>query len=142
MNAIEASGRTSIEVRELAKRGAAAIALSVVGNLLLLWIVLAGDFVEPYESLSVTDVSLFTALGALGATLVYGALTRFSDTPDRTFTIVAAVVLVLSFLPDVALLEFDDEATVPAVIVLMIMHVVAASICVAVLTDRFSPRSR
>lgn len=126
--------------RELAERGAAAVALSLAGNWLLLWIVLAADLVEPFDALTVPPVTLLTALGALGATLVYWALTRLSDRPDRAFTIVAAVVLVASFLPDLTLLQFDPNATVPAVIVLMLMHVVAA-VCVAFLTDRF-PSSR
>jgi hypothetical protein len=52
------------------------------------------------------------------------------------FTRVAVVVLLLSFVPDVLLLQADPAATVPAVIVLMVMHVVVAVVCVASLTGR------
>ncbi|MCU4925343.1 DUF6069 family protein [Halobacteria archaeon AArc-dxtr1] len=135
MAAIDTSDAQSLDGRTLLTRGALATVLSVVANWIVLWAALAVDTVEPFDPLSVPPVTLLTVLGALGATLVYGVLTRVSETPDRTFTRLAAVVLVLSFLPDVALLELDPNATVPAVVVLMLMHVVVAVSCVAVLTN-------
>lgn len=141
MNAGFESRRTVIDGRELVARGIGALALSLVGNWLVLWLVLAFDLVEPFEPISFSPVTLLTALGVLGAIVVYGALTRRSATPDRTFVVIAAVVLVLSFVPDLALLSSDPAATVPAVIVLMVMHVVAAVACVVMLTDRFTPLS-
>lgn len=124
---------------ELTKRGALAAVLSVVVNLVVLQAVLATGGVPRIDPLSVPPVTLFTILGVVGATAVYGLLVRFSGRPDRTFLIVAAVVLLLSFVPDVGLLQVNPAATVRAVVVLMVMHVTVAAICVWVLTDRYSP---
>lgn len=134
-----ATGDVRIGGRELAKRGALAVGLSVLANWLLLGAILAGNVVEPFDALSFPPVTLLTAVGAVGATLVYGVLTRVVADPDWIFLLIAAVVLVLSFVPDVALLEVEPGATVPGVVVLMLMHVVVAVICVASLTDRYSP---
>jgi len=52
----------------------------------------------------------------------------------RSFFPVALVVLVLSWIPDVALLVINEPgATVPAVASLMLMHAVTALICVTLL---------
>lgn len=47
----------------------------------------------------------------------------------------------VSFLPDLALLQVDSAATVPAVVVLVVTHVVVAAVCVLVLTETFPPFS-
>lgn len=125
-----------IDTRTLTVRGAVALASSLVATLLLLGAVEATDAVEPFQPLSVPSVAVLTAVGAIGATVVYWAIARRSETPNRTFTRVAAGVLVLSFLPDLGLLQSDPAATVPAVLVLMAMRVAVAAICVAVLTGR------
>lgn len=120
--------------RDLLRRGAVAI----VGSILLNWLILTAvvtTIVGPYEHLQFVPVTFWTTVGAIGAVITYGLIDRFSDSPDRTFIIVAAVVLVLSFVPDIGLLVSDPEATVGAVTVLMIMHVTVAAISVATLTD-------
>ena len=90
------------------------------------------------EPLSTGPVVLFTALGVVGATVVYGVLARFRETPDRLFTGIAAVVLVLSLIPDVTYAPTLPGATTLGVTVLAIMHVTAALVAVAVLTDLVS----
>lgn len=124
----------SLDWRTIAIRGGLAVALSLLANWLLLGAVLAGDLAPPFEHLSLPPVTLFTTLGALGATAVYWGLQRVSERPDRAFVVVAAVALVASFVPDLSLLRDDPAATVPAVAALMAMHVLTAAICVAVLT--------
>jgi len=128
----------AIESRELAKRGAIAVVLSVVVNLVVLQAVLVPELVQQFEPLNVAPVALFSALGAVGATVAYAVVDKFSETPDRTFTRVAVVVLLLSFVPDVLLLQAEPTATVPAVVVLMVMHVVVAVACVVSLTGRLT----
>lgn len=137
----DAAGGT-IPTQTLAVRGGLAVVASLLLNWVLLGAALASGVVEPFDALSIPPVSLLTALGAIGATIAYGVITRRSDAPDRTFAIVAGVVLLLSFVPDVALLENDPEATVSGVIVLILMHVAVAAVCVLALTDRFSPIAR
>ena len=134
-------GTTPIDGRTLAKRGFVTVLLSLGTNWIVLWAVLAVGLVRPFDALSVPPVTLLTVLGAVGATLAYGMITRLSTTPDRTFTVVALVVLVLSFLPDLAILQFDPAATAPAVAVLAVMHVTVATICILVLTGARSPIS-
>lgn len=129
-----ATPQDRVGLRTVALRGLAATVLAPLANAALLWAVLATDAARPFEPLQYGSVTLFSALGAVGATLVYGWLVRRSATPDETFVRVAAVVLLLSFLPDAALLFVDPAATVPAVVVLMAMHVVVAWVCVGVLT--------
>lgn len=128
----------AVETKELAKRGAAAVVLSVVVNLVVLQAVLIPDLVQQFEPLNVAPVALFSGLGAVGATVAYAVIDRLSETPDRTFVVAAVVVLLLSFVPDVLLLQADPAATVPAVAVLMVMHVVVAVACVVSLTGRLT----
>lgn len=133
---------TAIPTATLTVRGIVAVVIALVANGLLLGAVLATDLVEPFEPLSIGSVALFTVLGAIAATLVFGFLTRRSEQPDRTFIVLAGIVLVLSFGPDAWLLQSDPEATVPGVLVLMVMHVVVAASSVWALTDRYSPIAR
>jgi hypothetical protein len=76
-------------------------------------------------------VLFFTAVAAVGAVLVYAAVRRFTEGPDIVFRWVAAVVLVLSIMPDLWLLTDSAEQAFPgatpvAVVVLIVLHIVAA----------------
>jgi len=78
-------------------------------------------------------------MGVLGAVLVFAILRRFARRPVRIFRVVAVIVLVLSFVPDLWLLAARDRlpfpgATLQSVATLMFMHVVAAAIAVGMLT--------
>jgi hypothetical protein len=75
---------------------------------------------------------VFTVIGALGAVLVFALVARFSRRPIRLFRIIATVVLVLTFVPDLALFSFLGGA-VP-VAILLLMHVATYLICVGMLT--------
>lgn len=81
----------------------------------------------------------FSAVGGVGAVVTYKLLGFVSSSPGSLFRGVALVVLLLSFVPDLWLLsaggrEAVPGATVPAVAILMTMHVVAAGIIVWSLT--------
>ncbi|HLZ63044.1 MAG TPA: DUF6069 family protein [Ktedonosporobacter sp.] len=77
-------------------------------------------------------VGVFTVIGALGAVLVFALVARFSRRPIRLFRIIATVVLVLTFIPDLALFSFLGGAA--SVTVLLLMHVATYLICVGMLT--------
>jgi hypothetical protein len=83
----------------------------------------------------------FTAMGGLGAVGVFGLLRRSSSPPAGQFRVIAGVVLVLSFVPDLWLLsdsavEVFPGATPAGVGVLMTMHFAAAAMIVWGLTGR------
>ncbi len=80
--------------------------------------------------LTVGLVVITSVIGAIGAAIVFAIIGLFARRPVRLFRIVAAVVLVLSFVP---------PATVPGVPVAMrlslaVMHVVAWAVSVGLLT--------
>lgn len=117
-------------------RGLAALVGANVGNAAIVVIAGAAGLAPGFEPLRFPPVALLTTVGVIGAIATYGLLARFVDDHDRAFVLVAAAVLVLSFGPDVALLQRDPAATVAGVLALMLMHVVAAAACVWALTGR------
>jgi hypothetical protein len=74
-------------------------------------------------------VLILTVLGTLGATFVFARLSRRGANPIKTFQIVALVVLLLSFIPNVFQL-LDPNAGAAAALTLMSMHVVTVGIVV------------
>lgn len=119
--------------RSLPARGAVAVAAAVLANAVVVLAADAAGITPEFQHLSLPRVVVLSAAGAVGATAVYAALRRYVDRPGRTFVRVAAIVLAVSFLPDVGLLLNDPAATVPGVVVLMAMHVVVAAVSVTLL---------
>jgi hypothetical protein len=127
---------TVLGIGPLVRRGALAAVVVALANAVLVLVTTSVGVAPDFRPLSLPPVLFLSTLGVLGATVTYWVLVRRASNPDRTFTRVASVVLVVSLLPDVALLSGDPAATVPGVVVLMAMHVVAAAVSVAVLTGR------
>src|SRR5262249_14899203 len=122
----------------LALVGLAAIVASALATILVYY---AGDAVVRYDPDFVglgIAVGIVIAVLAVGAVLVYAALLRFSRTPVRTYTIVSAVVLVLSLIPDFMLAASGTSITQVAVFV--VMHFVAAAVIVPMLTTLARPQ--
>jgi hypothetical protein len=83
----------------------------------------------------------FTTVLGGAAVAVYAAVRRLSERPDRLFRGIAAVALLLSFLPDLWLLSEGGGQVFPGgtpggVGILMTMHVAAAVVIVWTLTGR------
>lgn len=72
---------------------------------------------------------VLTAIGIIGATIVFALIKRFSRQPARLFLIVALVVLLLSYLPLLTPIGLPP-ATIAA---FAVMHVVPAAIAVPIL---------
>jgi hypothetical protein len=130
-----ASGFAPLRNRSVAVRGGVAVVVSVALNALLVVAANAVDLAPGFESLVLMNVAGLSAIGAIGATVVYALLGRYVADPDGTFLRVSAAVLLLSFLPNVGVLAeveplADPNATTPAVVLLMFMHVVVAAACV------------
>jgi hypothetical protein len=116
------SGGPSVPIR-----AGVALALGVLVNVGIVVGATSLGVAPGFRPLTVPPVVFFSAVGAVGAVVVYQGFRRYLDRPDHYFVRVAAVVLVLSFLPDVGLLAGDPAATVLGVVVLMLMHVVVAA---------------
>jgi hypothetical protein len=85
---------------------------------------------EPFRG----TVAPYTAGGVILAGAAFAVLQRFVRDAARVYVRIAIVALVLSWIPDVALLFINEPgATVPAVASLMVMHAVAAAIVVTLL---------
>ncbi len=129
MNSVNTTPRSP----SLPVRGGIAVVLSVLANVVLVLGVDALGIAPEFGALTIAPVAFLSALGAGGAAIVYWLLRRYVSNPERTFVRVAAGVLLLSFVPDVALLAIDPAATPLAVAVLMAMHVVVAAVSVWIL---------
>lgn len=117
-------------------RGGVTASLAVAVNLVVVVLANSADVAPGFQPLSVPSVAFFSAAGAVGAAVVYHLLRGRSDRPVRAFRRIAAVVLVLSFVPDLGLLVSDEAATVLGVVTLMIMHVTVAAIAVWLIPGR------
>jgi uncharacterized protein DUF6069 len=88
-----------------------------------------------FMPLRVLPAILDTAVLVIWAVIVFAAMTRFTSDPIRTFKSIALGVLLLSFVPDIALAKWHLwGATWTYGVVLMLMHVGAWGACVTVLT--------
>jgi hypothetical protein len=98
---------------------------------------------DTFVTLSPGPVIMWSVLGAVGATLVFALLRRFSRKPRRNFTLTALIVLMLSFIPDVlihgATTGMFVGATWRAVMLLMTMHIAEAFIILWVFLKRTVP---
>ncbi|ASO19870.1 hypothetical protein FHR81_000450 [Actinoalloteichus hoggarensis] len=106
--------------------------LAALGNSLLrLGATLVIDVDPALLPLRLMPPIVVSVLAAVGAALVLSALHRWNSRPVHTFTVVAVVVLVASFIP-LAVIGLVDEPPaglsgidVPTLTVLGLMHVVA-----------------
>jgi hypothetical protein len=93
---------------------------------------------EPFQG----TVAPYTAGGLALAGVAYALVQRFFRDANRVYIRIAVVALLLSWIPDVALLFINEPgATVPAVASLMVMHAVAAAIVVTSLVRIAGARS-
>ena len=125
-----------INWKRFALVGLATVIAAVAANTLFYYI--ASVFVT-YDSefIILTNAGgtiLFTLFSAFIAVLVYAGHLRFAGNPARTFTIVAAVVFVLSLIPTATMLPSEPGASNGQLAVLMLMHAAAALVIVAMLT--------
>lgn len=123
----------------LAKRGLVAVLVADVVNVVITFAAITAGVAPTLDPLSYGPVLLFTTVGVLGATVVYGLLDRFVAAPDRTFTLLAAVVLALSWVPDALFVPAMPGGTAAGAITLAAMHLTTAAVAVAALTSRYGP---
>jgi hypothetical protein len=95
----------------------------------------------------VGPTGMFTIVGVIGAVIVFALVRRFSKHSTLVFTWIAAIVLLLSFIPDIFVHNLGPmfgQITTAGILLLMLMHVACAAITVCglvYLTKQRSPQS-
>lgn len=120
--------------------GLAAVVAAVTANVLVRAILSTLlDLPSEFPPLQPGAIAFFTAIGVGLGAVVFWLISRRSKQPIRIFRIVALVALVLSILPNLALTASPSAspfagASAQAFGLLIIFHVVAAVVCVGLLT--------
>ena len=124
-----------IQLKKLWTVGPLTVLAAIVGVLIVRAIalmVLTPPFAPGLEMIFLPVV--LTLVFCTAAVVVFALVGRFAKNPIRTYIIISAVFLVISFLPDIAIASAPmPGAGWPYSITLMIMHVVAGFITVYML---------
>ena len=124
--------------------GIATVIAATVANVLVYFI--GGAFVAyNAQFLPLADVVgsiSFTLPAAIIAVVLYAILLRRASNPPRTFTIIAAVIFVVTLIPDFTYTPTLPGATAGQTTILVLMHVVAAAVIVRMLTTLARPQAR
>lgn len=114
----------------------ATLANAVVYFLADLFVSYHPDFVI-LQDVSATVIS--TAIPALVASLLYAGLLRYTANPVRNFSVISAIVFVVTTVPDFTYIPGVEGASTAQAAVLVTMHVVAATIITGMLTKLARP---
>lgn len=135
------SGSTArIPLNRIVRAGVFAAISALLANAIVYFIASALGFMPSYinpqlgRPIGVGEVIGSSIAGAVGATVLFALLARFTRRPVTIFRIVALVVLLLSFATPFSL----PGAPLSLIITLEVMHVVAAAVIIGVLTTRAS----
>ncbi len=126
---------SKVRLARLLWLGPLTVLASILGVLIVR--VLAVAILQPNPvpmSLGWASPVILTLVLVTGAVLVFALIARFAKNPIRTYQVIALVVLLLSFLPDIGFAGSPmPGANWPNAVALMIMHIVAWGICVTML---------
>jgi hypothetical protein len=100
----------------------------------------------PLHSLAIGPVGVLTAMGVVGATVVYALMRSLMTRPNKPFIWISIIVLIASFVPDFLIIGNTTGpfagATISSALVLMLMHVVAAVIVIWALTTKWGEKRK
>jgi hypothetical protein len=82
-----------------------------------------------------SGAAIFTVVPALVAVLLYAGLVRFSRHPALIFSVISAIVFVVTLIPDFTYIPTVPGASNGQTAILVLMHVIAASVIVRLLTS-------
>ena len=124
---------------KLLTAGLASVAAAVAANVVAFWLVRAVvDLPAGFMPLSVGAIAFFTIIGTGLGALVFAWLAGRSAAPFKTYRNVALVAFIVSIIPNVlaalnpAMFPFPGGTTA-AFLVLILFHVIATVVSVAVL---------
>ena len=112
---------------------AAVLANTVFYYLAVLFVAYDPDFIILSNP---SGAAIFTLVPAIGATLLYAGLLRFTRHPVAIFNVISAVVFVVTLIPDFTYIPTVDGASNGQTAVLVLMHVIAAAVIVRMLTSQ------
>ena len=110
----------------------AAVVVAVALNAAIAAVAVAAGAPSTYGPLTLPAYALFTTLGVAAGWAGWVLVHRRARDPHRTLLVLVPVLTVLSFVPDLLLLAFGfiPGTTTPAVIALMLMHLVVVAVAV------------
>ena len=119
----------------------ATVVAATIANLIVYYIGGAIVFYDPQFPVLATSggTIFFTVIPALIAPLLYAPILRFARRPALTFTIIAAIILVISVMPDFTYIPTVPGSSPGQIAILVLMHIVAAVVITGMLT-RFTAR--
>ena len=126
-----------------ARRGLATVVAAVLANSLFYYL---GGALITYDPefvvlANVSGAAIFTVVPAIVAVLLYAALLRFTRHAAGIFMAISAVVFVVTLIPDFTYIPTVPGASDAQTAVLVLMHVIAASVIVRMLTTVSRPRA-
>lgn len=109
-----------------------AVIVAVAVNAAIAAVAIAAGAPSTYGPLTLPAYALFTTLGVAAGWAGWVLVHRRAREPRRAIAVLVPVLTVLSFVPDVLLLAFGfiPGTTTPAVIALMLMHLVVVAVAV------------
>jgi hypothetical protein len=103
---------------------------------LIVYAIAAALFAGPrqFSYLTPLNIVVSTAIYLTIAAIIYAVIGRLSQRPIRVFRVVALIALLLSFATPLLATQFTPPADAITVVVLLVMHVVAATITISMFT--------
>ena len=89
-----------------------------------------------------SGAAIFTVVPAIVAVLLYAGLVRFTRHPAAIFSVISALVFVVTLIPDFTYIPTVPGASNAQTAILVLMHVIAAGVVVRLLTNTPSRRAR
>ena len=127
-----------VTLRRLRWLGPLVVVISLAVNLLIRALSLA--IFKPssaFSPLGIGPVSFWSIVLGCGAVIVFGLVGRFSSNPTLTFLIIALIVYIAAFVPDLVIISSNPPpflGTTPiAVGTLLAMHAIEAAITICML---------
>ena len=120
-----------------ALRGVGTVVAAVLANTLFYYL---GGALVPYapDFIILSNPSgpaIFTLVPAIVAVLLYAGLVRFTRHPVGIFTVISAIVFVVTLIPDFTYIPTVPGASSGQTAILVLMHVIAAGVIVRLLTS-------
>ena len=120
-----------------ALRGLGIVVVAVLANTLFYYL---GGALVAYDPDFIilsnpSGAALFTVVPAIVAVLLYAALARFTSRAAAIFTVISAIVFVATLVPDFTYIPTVPGASNGQTAILVLMHVIAASVIVRLLTS-------